>query len=317
MIAEIGYCASSFAPARYSGSGEPGTLLMIRLSGASSPRVTAIRAVTRAARASSAGGMTWLASWSSVAGSALWRSLAEAIVRLMRSSRLRGSASSVGSSTTIVEIRLPNVPNCSGVRTETGTIVTSGSSGSSPCSIRNSRIADAHIVITTSLTVLPKAFLTALTSVSETLPQPTLRCGESAAWKRVRGARSLRPSSTPPSVRRGESTRPTTRVVEAIDRRAGYVAQRRQRVEVGERLRQVAQQPHRLARQAGEAAREHLELARRPLLRLALGRRHVAAARAARRAARRGSRRPDRPSTAEWWIFVITATRPRRRPWMT
>ena len=42
-----------------------------------------------------------------------------------------GSASSVGIGTTIIEMRLPKAPICSSLRTDTGTIATSGSSGSS------------------------------------------------------------------------------------------------------------------------------------------------------------------------------------------
>ena len=64
--------------------------------------------------------MKWLASSSSDAGSALWRSLTAFIVSLIRRSRCTGSASSVGSSAIITETRLPNVPICSGVRTDIG-----------------------------------------------------------------------------------------------------------------------------------------------------------------------------------------------------
>src|SRR3954452_291539 len=87
--------------------------------------------VVRAARAITAGGMKLVASVSRSAGRARWRSLELRRYSCARSSRLRGSATLVGIGTIMVETRLPNVPICSSVRTDTGIIATSGSRGSS------------------------------------------------------------------------------------------------------------------------------------------------------------------------------------------
>ena len=59
---------------------------------------------------------------------------------------LAGSGSLVGIGTTIIEIRLPQVPRSSRRRTDIGIIATSGSSGSASRSSSHSRTAPAHSV---------------------------------------------------------------------------------------------------------------------------------------------------------------------------
>ena len=137
--------------------------------------------VVRAARAATAGGMKLVASVSRSAGSAWWRSFAPRRYSWARSSRLRGSFTLVGIGTIIVETRLPNVPACSSVRTDTGIIATSGSFGSSSRSSSQSRTAVAHSATTTSLTVMPSSFLSRLTVSSESEPNAKRRCGADAA----------------------------------------------------------------------------------------------------------------------------------------
>ena len=99
----------------------------------------------------------------------------------MYSSRSAGSSRWVGSGAIIADTLLPKVPRSSSVRTETGIIPSSGSSGSSSLKVRCSLTAPATRQITTSLTLTPKAFLTAFTSSSETEPRPNTRCGERGA----------------------------------------------------------------------------------------------------------------------------------------
>ena len=143
-----------------------------------------------------AGGMKLVASVSRSAGSARWRCLALISSSWVRIRRRSGSGSSVGIGTIIIDTRLPKVPCCSSVRTDTGTIATSGSSGRSSWSISHSRSAEAQRVTTTSLTVMPAALLIALTVSSETWPMARRRWGEIFALNDVVGARAVVTSST-------------------------------------------------------------------------------------------------------------------------
>jgi hypothetical protein len=121
--------------------------------------------------------MKWLASCISVAGVARRRSLAARMTTFTRATRRFASGSSVGSGTIIIDTRLPNVPACSGVRTDTGTIASSGSVGRSSAAASQRRSAPALSPSTTSLTVTPSAFLTALTSASGSEANAKRRCG--------------------------------------------------------------------------------------------------------------------------------------------
>src|SRR3954449_13138163 len=95
------------APAQYRELRGPGTLEITRFSGG---RVRLrMSTVLRAASEAAAGGMNAVASVSSDAGSALWRSLAERSSSWVRWTRRAGSGSLVGIGTTIIEIRLPQV----------------------------------------------------------------------------------------------------------------------------------------------------------------------------------------------------------------
>ena len=133
----------------------PGTLEITRFSGG---RVRLrMSTVLRAASEATAGGMNAVASVSSDAGSALWRSLALRRYSWVRRRRVAGSGSLVGIGTIIIEIRLPQAPRSSRLRTDIGIIATSGSSGSASRSISQSRTAPAHNVTTTSLTVVPNS----------------------------------------------------------------------------------------------------------------------------------------------------------------
>jgi hypothetical protein len=87
-----------------------------------------------------------------------------------------------------METRLPWVPSCSWVRTETGTGAISGPSGSASWSISHRRGAPAHNATTTSLTVTPSAFFTRLTSGSGRLAKPQRRCWVMDRLNGVRGA---------------------------------------------------------------------------------------------------------------------------------
>ena len=130
----------------------------------------------------------------------------------MRASRWSGSASSVGIGTIIIEIRLPYAPFSSSVRTDTGTMATSGSSGSASRSSSHSRTAPAHSATTTSLTVMPTAFLSCLTVSRESWPNAKRRCGEIAPLNGVRGGRAVVDSSTLASCRvTALRSRPTAR----------------------------------------------------------------------------------------------------------
>ena len=161
----------------------------------------------RAASEATAGGMNAVASVSSEAGSALWRSLALRSSSCVRRSRVAGSGSLVGIGTIIIEIRLPHAPRSSRLRTHIGIIATSGSSGSASRSSSHSRTAPAHSVTTTSLTVVPNSRRTWRTASSESEPNANRRCAEIGPLNGVFGGRALVTSRMPvlssePNVRR-------------------------------------------------------------------------------------------------------------------
>ena len=79
---------------------------------------------------------------------------------------LVGSARWVGSSAVITDTWLPGSSRCPPERTDTGTATTSGPPGSASWSSSHCRSAAAVRVITTSLTVISKWFLTSFTSAS-------------------------------------------------------------------------------------------------------------------------------------------------------
>ena len=163
----------------------------------------------------------------------------------------------------MVEIRLPYVPASSSVRTDTGIIATSGSSGSSSRSSSQPRTAVAHSATTTSLTVIPSSFLSRLTVSSESEPNAKRRCGPTRPLKLVFGGRAVVTSSTDRVVAAGarEHARQPRHDREGVG--AGEVGQVRQR------RRQRAQRAQRLARHAEQPAAEHLEVAGDALARLA------------------------------------------------
>jgi hypothetical protein len=86
----------------------------------------------------------------------------------------------VGSGAIMVDTRLPPLPFSSSARTDTGTAATSGSSGRASWSINQVRSAPVDSAITTSFTVQPAAFFTALTSSSGTVQNAQRRCGPTA-----------------------------------------------------------------------------------------------------------------------------------------
>src|SRR5919201_1594637 len=102
-ITLTGKFESSSAPAQYNDVRGPGTFEITRFSGG---RVRLrMSTVLRAASDATAGGMNAVASVSSEAGSALWRSLALRRFSCVLRRRVAGSGSLVGIGTIIIEIR--------------------------------------------------------------------------------------------------------------------------------------------------------------------------------------------------------------------
>ena len=95
---------------------------------------------------------------------------------------------SVARDAVIELIWLPTSPLLSSVRVDTGICAISGLAGSSPRFCRYSRAAPATSASTTSLSLTPKAVLTALTRASSTRLPVIRRCGETGALNRVLGA---------------------------------------------------------------------------------------------------------------------------------
>src|SRR3954454_9258852 len=274
---DTGYVACSCAPARNSGSRGPGTFEMTRFTGGRvRPRICI---VVRAASAATAGGMNAVASVRGSAGRALWRSLALRSSSCVRRRRSAASGSSVGIGTIIIETRLPNVPCCSSVRTDMGTIATSGSAGSASPASSHRGTAPAHSATTTSLTVSPSAPLSALTASSESCPNAKRRCAEIGPLNAVRGGRAVVASRTagsvPPIALR---TRPTARETVGPPGRALTPGSSVTFGSVRQRRRDRAQRAQRLARQPEDAAAEQLEVAGHAARRRGgIGRRQLAA----------------------------------------
>ncbi|SKY76504.1 Uncharacterised protein [Mycobacteroides abscessus subsp. abscessus] len=108
-----------------------------------------------------------------------------------RSIRSTGSATSEANCVNIPDTLLVPCtikPLSSAPWTDTGTIATSGLSGSSLCANRYSRSAPPVIANTTSFTLTPKRFLTRLMSASESWVSAIERCGVIGPLNRVRGA---------------------------------------------------------------------------------------------------------------------------------
>ena len=151
-------------------------------------RLAVSRIAVRMARANTAGGGNWAKSVSASAGTASNRPLASTMASCTRATRSNGSGSSVGSVAKMAETRLVHFSVSSPLRIETGTIATSGSSGSSSWSSSHRRSPPAHMAMTTSLTVAPRAFLTSFTAASEVERKANRRWGVMAALNRSRGA---------------------------------------------------------------------------------------------------------------------------------
>ena len=184
-------------------------------------------------------------------------SLTPLISALIRCSRVTGSASPTGSGAHIAATRLPSAPRSTSARTETGTIARSTvSSVGSPRRRRYRPSAPATAASTTSLTVPPSAFLTALNCCRSPRTQVNLRCGPIRTLSGLGGA-VLQP-------------RPRHRA-QAVDGAA----------ELGGDLARAAQRRADAARDLGRA-RSLVPAARRP----AAGRRSAAAAAPARARAR-------------------------------
>ncbi len=163
----------------------------------------------------------------------------------------------VGIGAIMVETRLPWVPFCSSVRTETGTAATSGASGSASWSSSQCRSAPADSAITTSLTVMPgTASLTCLTSPKGRLDERPAPVRADRPVERRRRARAGRGGRARPSL-----SRPSTRSTTGSRGRTGLRGQRRRRPQ------QVVGQPGGPQRLAGErqrAAHEHRQRAGLP-----------------------------------------------------
>src|SRR4051794_24251090 len=204
-ITLTGKLDSSSAPAQYSDVRGPGTLEITRFSGGRGR--LRISTVLRAASEATAGGMNAVASVSSEAGSAEWRSLALRRYSWVRRRRAAGSATLVGIGTIIIEIRLPHAPFSSRLRTDIGIRATSGSSGSASRSTSKPRPAPAQNVPTTSLTVVPTSRRPGGPESGEGGRNANRRCAETGPLNGVLGGRALVTSSTPalssaPNVRR-------------------------------------------------------------------------------------------------------------------
>lgn len=95
---------------------------------------------------------------------------------------------SVASEAVIELIWLPTSDCEPSVRVDTGICAISGLAGNSPRFCRYSRAAPATSASTTSLSLTPKASLTALARANSTRVPVIRRCGETDALNRVLGA---------------------------------------------------------------------------------------------------------------------------------
>ena len=123
------------------------------------------------ARANTAGGGNWVKSVSDSAGTASNSCLASTMASWTWRTRSSGSGSSTGSEAKIADTRLVHRSASSPVRTETGIMATSGSSGSASCSSSHVRSPPAHTAITTSLTVAPERALDVLDGLERHRPE--------------------------------------------------------------------------------------------------------------------------------------------------
>ena len=176
---------------------------MVRLAG----RFTRLerRDISRSAAIATTGDAVCVTSISVSAGTSSSCRFATAMASLHSATRSRGSAQLVGRSAMMLDTRLVHGSVSSPVRMLTGTIARSGLSGSASCLIRYSRNAPAQMAITTSLTVPPVAFLSALMFSSDVPRMAKRRCAVIDLFHGVSGAgvngnwmrRSLSPAALP------------------------------------------------------------------------------------------------------------------------
>jgi hypothetical protein len=149
------------------------------------------RALSRIARAKTAGGGKSAKSVSRSAGSAWKISLLLAMESCTRRTRSMGSGSSVGRTADSIESRFVQRSVSSPVRIETGISATSESSGSASWRSSQARRPPAHTARTTSFTVASSCDLIALMSRSGVDRIASLRWGVIGPLKGVRGGRTL------------------------------------------------------------------------------------------------------------------------------
>ena len=204
-------------------------------------------------------------------------------------------------------------PGCSRVRTETGTMATSGSAGSSPCSMEPVAQRAAEIATITSLTVKPNAFLIALTGrarAGRRRSAGAARCAVEAGARRAGGrARARRVGRA-----RHGAWRPASTSAEAARPRACADGGTRAGAE---RPGSRPQRAQRLPRKARDAAGEHARAALGCRVRPARLRRGGTSRPSGAGSRARSGSRPRMPSTAAWWIFGQHRRRGRpARPWI-
>ena len=270
----------------------------------------------RAASEATAGGMNAVASVSSEAGSALWRSLALRSSSCVRRSRVRG-VGLVGRDRDDHH-RDPVAP---GRRARRACARTSGSAPpAGPRAARRARSASraprpAQSVTTTSLTVIPNSRRTWRTASSESEPNAKRRCARHRpVERRLRRPRLGHLEDVGALV--GAERAAHARVDVRERRHAGQRVRARQVGEAGDGRRQRAQRPQRLARHAragrGRASRGRAGSAAGGPLPGGGG--------SITRPSGSGSSStamislPLMPSTTEWWILVSSATRALGQP---
>ena len=159
---------SIFAPRKYSGKLGPGTFEMTRLCTTGWRSDSRSREYMRTAEPNTEGAANCAQSVSRLASSASVWSLATVLASRIASSRPTGSSMSVARDMNMPETRL--VPGRdSAACTDMGTMAMSGLRGSASRSSRYLRRAVEQTASTTSLTVVPNAFLTRLMSARSTL----------------------------------------------------------------------------------------------------------------------------------------------------
>ena len=165
----------------------PGTLEMTRLCTTGWRSDSRSREYIRTADPKTEGAANCAQSVSRLASSALVWSLATTLASRMASRRSTGSSMSVDSDMNIPDTRL--VPGRdSAAWTDIGTIAMSGFAGSAFCPSRYLRRAVDVMASTTSLTVVPNAFLTRLMSSRSTLVNEMVRWPVIVRLNGVRGA---------------------------------------------------------------------------------------------------------------------------------